>query len=509
MAENFQPPRGGRGSQAKAGAVPSAYWQPPEAVEGSTFWRYQPGGVFLGWSGETPIGVSDDRHLVTVAGARAGKTSTVLLPNLNLYPGSILAIDPKGELARETAAIRADGDRIGHAVHVLDPWSVSGVSDDLLSHFDPLADLRAGVDEAGEADREKLRREWIDDASLITEGLIQDQGENNAHWTESARNVLRGLVLWMLDGACPDGCSLALLPRLLASAGADMREKEEKAGRGEDDADPTLWEALAYYQGNGDDIAAVIRNAGEGMLQTAPKERASILSTARNQLAFLESAPLAESLSRSSFRLADLKRLPMTVYLVLPAARMGTHARWLRLILNLAVAALERERTKPPFPVLFMLEEFAALGHMRALEQASAYMAGFGVKLWVVLQDLTQLKRHYKEGWETFLGNAGVVQAFGNADATTLDYLSQSLGDTSVYIEESQKLNVHRASSGEPGTRENFQRVPLLARHEIAQDFGRSRMRALVIPAGGPPITLTRRHLDHTSYRQLWKDAPS
>ena len=95
---------------------------------------------------------------------------------------------------------------------------------------------------------------------------------------------------------------------------------------------------------------------------------------------------------------------------VCPASRMGTHGRWLRLIVSLAVSALENAPCPPARaadPVLFILEEFAALGHMRALEQAVAYMAGFGVKLWAVLQDLTQLKRHYKEGWETFLGNAG------------------------------------------------------------------------------------------------------
>lgn len=42
----------------------------------------------------------------------------------------------------------------------------------------------------------------------------------------------------------------------------------------------------------------------------------------------------------------------------------------------------------------------------------------------MVIQDITQLRRHYSKGWETFLGNAGVVQSFSNSDQATLEYLA-------------------------------------------------------------------------------------
>lgn len=485
----FSPPRGGRGSQAKESRpVPSAFWQPPEAVEASDFWRYQRGGLLLGWSGSVPVGVKDDRHLVTIAGARAGKTSTVLIPNLRLYEGSTLVIDPKGELATKTAAWRAD--ELGQAVHVLDPWGVADVRRDLRATFDPLADLKAGSSD-----------ELVDDAALVAEALIQDAGENNAHWTESSRSFLRALILWVMHGAHGQAFTLADLPGLLAAAAGDERDN----GKGDKDDTPTLFEAMAWLKDTPDmpaGVGDVIREAGEGMTGTPPKERGSILSTARNQLAALQSPQLRASLSSSSFRLADLKAKPTTIYLCLPAARMGTHARWLRLVLNMAMAALE-EGAPPPLPVLFMLEEFAALGHMRALEQASAYMAGYGVKLWVVLQDLTQLKRHYSEGWETFIGNAGVLQAFGNADATTLEYLSKRLGDSAVYIEETHQTGTNAAAGGDAGTRKNFQRVPLIAPHELAIAFGRRALSSVVVAPDGPPVALDRRFIDDPLFTAL------
>lgn len=469
---SFSPPRGGRGTQTNgANPVPDAFWQPPEATVESPYWRYQDGAIFLGWVGDTPIGVKSDRHLMTVAGARAGKTSTLLIPNLYLYRGSTLVIDPKGELASATAAHRAN--ELGQEVFVLDPWgSARDCPDNLKAQFDPLGELL-----------DSDPRNLIDDAALMAEALIEDQGENSAHWTNAARDFLRAAILFMVLGPDRESANLA---DLLQNVTLAMGEEAE---------------FLAYMRtfNPGPDCPAAVSElilmAADGLMRTPEKERNSILSTARNQLGFLASEPMARSLARSSLRLRNLKRKPTTIYLCLPAARMTTHAKWMRLILNMTMAALEDEPGTPKLPVLFMLEEFAALGHMRALEQASAYMAGFGVKLFIVLQDLTQLKRHYKDGWETFLGNLGILTAFGNTDQSTLDYISKRLGETFTYIRETQRQGTAAAAAGAPSVKENFQKVPLLAPHEIANLFGRRRMTCLCIPADGPPIGIERRFI--------------
>ena len=113
---------------------------------------------------------------------------------------------------------------------------------------------------------------------------------------------------------------------------------------------------------------------------------------------------------------------------------MGTCGRWLRLFVNLALQAMERTPGAPAAgcPVLFVLDEFASLGHMRQIEDAAGQIAGYGVKLWPILQDLGQLKALYKDRWETFMGNAGVLQFFGNNDLTTLEWISKRLGTTTI-----------------------------------------------------------------------------
>ncbi len=83
-------------------------------------------------------------------------------------------------------------------------------------------------------------------------------------------------------------------------------------------------------------------------------------------------------------------------------------------------------------PVLFVLEEFHILGHLSVIETAIAFAAGLGVKFHIILQDINQLKRHYPKSWETFVGNAGVLQVFACNDTATLEYISKRIGDTEI-----------------------------------------------------------------------------
>ena len=115
------------------------YWMSPAQLMRH---RFQLGQIILGKLAGVYLGHLDDRPMVTIAGARAGKTSTVLEPNLYLYPGSMLVLDPKGELARAARFRRA----MGHQVYVLDPFGQSG---EPCANFNPLAELDPDSAESG------------------------------------------------------------------------------------------------------------------------------------------------------------------------------------------------------------------------------------------------------------------------------------------------------------------------------------------------------------------------
>lgn len=435
--------------------------------------------ILLGKTGDTWLGSDDDRHVVTVAGSRSGKSSTSLKPNLMLWPSSVMCIDPKGELAEASAMKRA---AMGQDVFILDPFGeVKGDAARFRVNFNPLDELA----NASEADR-------VDDSALLAEALIIEGSGGDQHWTLSAKNALRGLTLYALLRQ-PDAASLPLVRDLV---NLPLEADDDKKGQ-------SLLGLFKLMQGTGEALDGAVSRSGSSMIGKPRGERGSIISTAIEQTSFLDSMPLRNHL-KSSGKLQSLRQLkqrPTTIFLVLPASRIPTHSRWLRVILTLALAALEREPMKLPAPVLFILEEFPALGHMRQIEAAAGLMAGYGVKLWTIIQDLSQLKALYRDSWETFLGNAGAVQAFANTDPTTLEYISRSLGNLQISEAQENQLTQSQAMAGAQGRSDTSRTVPLLAPFEVAQYASRESNQQYALLAGKPPAYIER--LSHQEVKNL------
>ncbi|MEM6560421.1 MAG: type IV secretory system conjugative DNA transfer family protein [Planctomycetota bacterium] len=234
------------------------------------------------------------------------------------------------------------------------------------------------------------------------------------------------------------------------------------------------------------------------------RELESVLSTVRRHLHFLGYRQMKPALrekgdGEGSLDLADLKRRPTTIYLILPAMRMGTCSRWLRLFVNLTLAAMEAEQRKPRYSVLLCLDEFAVLGPMKTIEDAAGQIAGLGCKLWPILQDLGQLKALYKDRWETFMGNAGVMQFFGNSDMTTLEWISKRLGTTTVVNPgKSEVAYDAKVQTGASGTSWSQSTQEWMTPEELSRFFGRDDplLRQLIIRPTFPPMVLQRAYYD-------------
>lgn len=463
MADLSKFPRGVPGRDLRDNIAPFAVWADPRFIGSHAHWGYAPGKVFLGALGDRMIGVSDDRHLMTIAGSRAGKGVSTIIPNLLEYPGSVLVIDPKGENARVTKNRRDKGspavrEGLGQDVFVLDPFGVSGHAG---SSFNPLSMIDAEADTA------------VDDAALVAEALVIQEEGPGRHFSSAARNLLRGLILQVCSDEPPERRNLIRVRELLT-------------------LDDKGFKLLLDVMQLNPSCGGVIRRAANSLAVKSDNERSGVLSTAIEQTDFLDSPPLARCLARSDFSLTDLKRKPTTVYLCLPAGRMATHSRWLRIIINLAVEAMEREPAKPPNPVLFLMDEFAVLDHLSSIEKAAGQIAGFGVRLWPILQDLSQLKSIYKDRWETFMGNAGLLQFFGNNDLTTLHHLAQRLGKSTILQVSKGEISVGQSAGGFTGESTQLHTTELMTPDEIARFFSRQSNAQLLLWPGADPIAIDR-----------------
>ena len=211
-------------------------------------------------------------------------------------------------------------------------------------------------------------------------------------------------------------------------------------------------ELEALFQQMANSPHHIIASTGSRSLQKEAKLMANVLASAQAETHMLDSARLRESLSASDFSFEDLKKTPMTIYLILPSDRLGAFGRFLRLLVQQAITVNARNiEDKPKKPVLFILDEMPALGRLTMVEQAYGLMAGFGIQLWGITQDLCQLRKVYGEDYESFIGNSGAVAYFGSPDKTSAEYFSDMCGVTTVWNFSTAIASAFSSSSGAGG----------------------------------------------------------
>jgi type IV secretion system protein VirD4 len=368
-------------------------------------------GTFATAGGRTPLFYTGARHLLTVAPTRSGKGVAAIIPNLLTYEGSVFIIDPKGENALVTACRRGHGDAkraipgLGQSVFLLDPWNIAANELDIPpARFNPLDWITADDPDAAE------------NAFLLADALVPEGAEGEGRfWDDEAKALLTGIILYV--------------------ATSDKEADNRHLGRVRDILllDDDGFKAVLQTMYN--EPLPVISSTAARTAGKEVKLRSNVIATVQSHTHFLDSPRIRESLSTSDFSFEDLKTKPTTVYLILPADRLKTFDRWLRLLIQQAITVNARNiLVKPKKPVLFLLDEMASLGRLSMVEQAYGLMAGFGMQLWGIVQDLSQLERIYGDGWQTFISNSGVIQYFGSRDKITAEYFSTLCGVTTIRL---------------------------------------------------------------------------
>lgn len=415
--------------------VATAEWANPDEVAAKH--PFKPGAFWLGRSPvepHVPLGYADDRHVCLVSGSRGGKGTSVIINNLCLWEGSLVCIDPKGENATVTAARRGPGSEfcegMGQAVHVLDPFEAAKVDPSLRSRFNPLEHIDPNHELAP------------DEVGRIAEALVVSSNSSDPYWDNSARTMLKTIILHVLTSPHFKGHRNLITVRRLITHGderffAEMEQDPvlQTEGKKTPSARELLWVGIAN---NGQHDGKI---SGQGMLfletyRHSKPQYESVLQVVSRNTEFIDSAPMQGCLASSDFRLSELKTRPegLSLYLSLPQRYMADHFRWLRMMVTLVVNEMEATPGRPAkgHPVLVCLDEFAGLKRMEAIENAVAQIAGYGVKLFFCLQSLEQLKGTYGDKWQTFLSNCGLKLFFNVEDHFSRDEVVKLTGETEI-----------------------------------------------------------------------------
>lgn len=419
-------------------------------------------------------------HLVTVAPPRAGKGVSAVVPNLLTYPGSVFVNDPKVELVEITAAARA---AMGQQVHIFDPFDQAGGR----ARYNPL-DM---IDHTAEI--------CVSDAMVLAEMLVLSQAKSTSDsgefFKDNCKSLFAAILLHICSSEVGPRRTIPRLRELVTMPDTRMGE---------------LWTHMAESR----HCYGIIERAGNAMLDARAKEPKlymNVLQTLKTHTAWLDMPQLVRALGESNCDLRDLKRDLATFFMVLPPDQQKTCARWVRLLMGCAVLGMTRQRGRPygGRDVLFMLDELAQLGPIESFESWYTQLPGYGLKFWLVLQDLGQLEKLYgEEVAGTLLNGAAVLQAFRINDLKTAKKLEERMGEMTISVEQSNEGTSGKAfdllHTGQTGTSTSETGRALMFVSEIMQ---LPKDQQLLFIAGEQPVRARKlTYYSDPEFAGLWAE---
>ncbi len=432
----------------------SARWATEQEVRKSGLVN-QKHGVYIGtWQDEKTDSLeylrhAGPEHILAFAPTRSGKGVGLVIPTLLAWEESAVIFDIKGENWDRTAGYRTAA---GHVCFRFAPVEEHG------ARFNPLAEVRIGT----------LRE--VSDAQNIAEMLCRTGKESaqDEHWIKSATSLVTGLILHLCYVARRKNrfATLTELSNSLTPLMSDLtrpidleemdtqqinvvREYFSQAMRTPHVDSTSYWN---LRDGQKSLVHPVVLEKMQEMLNREDKEFSGVLSTAKTAL-ILYSDPLVQrSIEDSDFTINDLKhfKYPVSLYLVVPPSDIERLKPLLRLIFTVTVNRLTEEleevrnsklqqalkagetfKARPDHRVLLLIDEFPTLGKMPIFQTAFAYIAGYGIKAYLITQDIEQLKDTYGNH-ESIISNCHIRIAFAPNKTETAEALSKMAGTATI-----------------------------------------------------------------------------
>lgn len=426
-------------------------------------------GVFCGLYQATPRDVplylrhDGPEHVFCAAPTRSGKGVSLIVPTLLTWPHSLFAVDMKGENYELTAGWRAlpkAAGGAGNRVLRFEPGSPEG-----SARWNPLDEIRhRTLYEVADADNM---------ASILIEAANADEGGTDSYFKNAGRNLLSAAMIYTRYLMEPHRATLADCYTVLtggdprrraagegpkpAAANTEARQQffmamqnfqpaPTAALRGWDASDEATRAADAAADAIVESIMPKVRLTGARLVSTADEEVSGIFGSAATPLEPYLDPILKLNTSSSDFVVTDLMNddKPVSLYYVLPGTDIERLVPLTRLLIITMMRKLaprmERDASgtvKAPHKhrLLMMMDEFPILGRIAEFQTSMAFLGGFGIKVYLIAQDLPQIVNAYGPN-ESIIGNCHIRIFFTPNRLETAEPLSRALGKMTVVTEQ-------------------------------------------------------------------------
>jgi type IV secretion system protein VirD4 len=347
----------------------------------------------------SPVLLADgsEAHVLVVAPTGAGKGRNFIIPNLLSTVSPCIVVDIKGEAAKITARYRRS---LGHEIVILDPFNIVT---DKPSSLNPL-------------DRVTNSPETVADEAFMLASLLSEgrRFEKDSFWDDHGEALLAGLFTHAATSAGLKSRALGDVWKLLGAddfvyAAAVLLDEQKVLH-------PFARQQLVAFLGH-----------------EAEKVRTSVLSVAQQHMRIFASDAVQRSVAKTSFDLAKVASgAPLTVYIVIPPTKIVSHGVLLRMWLSTLLGVITDRSSPPSLPTIFMVDELAQLGGLRAFREAVTLLRGYGLRCCLFLQSHAQLRSLYPRDHETITENCGAIVTFGHTKMPMSRQMADLLGDISA-----------------------------------------------------------------------------
>jgi type IV secretion system protein VirD4 len=380
------------------------------------------GGVYVGgWQDKQGklhyLRHNGPENVLTYAPTRSGKGVGQVIPTLLSWLHSVVIIDLKGELWALTAGWRKH--HASNKVLRFEPASENG-----SVRWNPLDEIRLGT------------HNEVGDIQNLATLIVDPDGKGFVdHWQKTAFSLFSGVILHALYKAKHNGITATLpgVDSMLSDPNRDVRQ---------------LWNEMITYEHTDEGNHPTVGAAARDMLDRSEEEATSVLSTAKSYLALYRDPIVAQNVSSSDFRIKDLMHHddPVSLYIITEPNDKTRLRPLIRVMINMIVRLLaDKMEFKDGRPVahykhrlLLMLDEFPSLGKLEVLQESLAFVAGYGIKCFLICQDINQLKSR-ETGYghdETITSNCHIQTAYPPNRIETAEHLSRLVGETTVIKEQ-------------------------------------------------------------------------
>ncbi|MBS1984370.1 MAG: type IV secretory system conjugative DNA transfer family protein [Bdellovibrionales bacterium] len=361
-------------------------------------------------------------HVLAFAPTRSGKGIGLVIPTLLAWSESAVVYDIKGENWARTAGFRV---KAGHLCFKFSPVEVANGS-----RFNPLAEVRIGTPRD------------VSDAQNVADMIVRT-GEDSPmerYWQDAAASITTGMILHVCYAAAAAGkeASLGDLAATFTRPGQSFRDTLNELENFPHD--PQRNHQWMTPDGERTTTHPVVREKVREMLDKEDKDFSGVLSTAKTALTLYSDPIVAKNTAASDFTIDDLVNhvRPVSLYLVVPPSDKIRLRPLIRLIFTMIVnrltermdfqgAAQKRNRHR----LLFMVDEFPSLKRMEIFADALSYMAGYGLKAYLITQDIRQIVDEYGPN-ESIVSNCHVRVAYAPNQFDTAELLSKMTGTKTI-----------------------------------------------------------------------------